>query len=187
MSRRPSLTPQLWIGQQIWLFTLLFHCMGRVVWWDIFRNSCWQLMSPHLGQCIYPSGTPREELLWAFRFYFLRSTGRVFFTLAMLSKSIANVWRGWKWCDRPAGRYDKDCAAGERQNMRMHMEANHLTNTISFSCDTCGKTSRSRHGLKLHKAREHSSSFQDQRWFAAAQKRKKLDFGHWKWPKIVNL
>ena len=73
--------------------------------------------------------------------------------------------------------YEKDCASGERQNMKMRVEANHRTNMISFSCDTCGKTSRSRHGLKLHKATEHSSSFQDQRWFAAAQKRKKLDSG----------
>ena len=44
-------------------------------------------------------------------------------------------------------------------NMKMHIEANHLTNTMTFSCDTCGKSSRSRQGLRLHKAREHSSSF----------------------------
>ena len=44
-------------------------------------------------------------------------------------------------------------------NMEMHIETHHLTNTIAFSCDTCGKSSRSRHGLRMHKTREHSSSF----------------------------
>ena len=139
------------------------------------------------GSVYIPVKHPEKNSCGLSGFIFWDQVEGFFFTLAMSSKSIANVWRGWKWCDRPAGRYDKDCATGECQNMRMHIEANHLTNTISFSCDTCGKTSRSRHGLKLHKAREYSSSFQDQRWFAAAQKRKKLDFGHWKWPKIVNL
>ena len=44
-------------------------------------------------------------------------------------------------------------------NMKMHIEAHHLSNAMAFSCDTCGKRSRSRHGLRMHKAREHSSSF----------------------------
>ena len=95
------------------------------------------------------------------------------------------TWTEMVWSTRTV--WQRLCSRWTSEYMRMHIEANHRTNMISFSCDTCGKTSRSRHGLKLHKAREHSSSFQDQRWFAAAQKRKKLDSGHWKWPKIVNL
>jgi len=50
----------------------------------------------------------------------------------------------------------KEC---NETNMKMHLEANHLSSTIAFSCDTCRKSSRSRHGLRMHKTREHSSSF----------------------------
>ena len=44
-------------------------------------------------------------------------------------------------------------------NMKIHIEANHLSRAMAFSCDTCGKSSRSRHGLRMHKTREHSSYF----------------------------
>ena len=40
-------------------------------------------------------------------------------------------------------------------NIKTHIEANHVASNISHSCDICGKISRSRHGLRLHKAREH--------------------------------
>ena len=44
---------------------------------------------------------------------------------------------------------------GQWQNIKTHIEANHIASTISYSCDICGKISRSRHGLRLHKAKDH--------------------------------
>ena len=44
---------------------------------------------------------------------------------------------------------------GQWQNIKTHIEANHLTSNIPHPCDICGKISRSRHGLRLHKAKEH--------------------------------
>ena len=44
---------------------------------------------------------------------------------------------------------------GQWQNIKTHIEANHIASNISYSCDICGKVSRSRHGLRLHKARDH--------------------------------
>ena len=43
----------------------------------------------------------------------------------------------------------------EDSDMRRHIEANHISN-VSHSCDICGKTSRSRHGLRQHLATFHS-------------------------------
>ena len=40
-------------------------------------------------------------------------------------------------------------------NIKTHIEANHIDSNISHSCDICGKISRSRNGLRLHKAKEH--------------------------------
>ena len=42
---------------------------------------------------------------------------------------------------------------GKRENMKMHIESNHITSNSSYSCDICGKVSRSRDGLRQHKAR----------------------------------
>ena len=44
---------------------------------------------------------------------------------------------------------------GQWQNIRTHIEANHIANNISHSCDICGKVSRSRDGLRKHKTKEH--------------------------------
>ena len=44
---------------------------------------------------------------------------------------------------------------GHRANIKTHIEANHIISNVSHSCDICGKISRSRHGLRLHKAKEH--------------------------------
>merc|ERR1712129_399373 len=44
---------------------------------------------------------------------------------------------------------------GHQANIKAHIEANHLTGP-SHPCNICGKTSRSRHGLRLHKTKEHS-------------------------------
>ena len=43
---------------------------------------------------------------------------------------------------------------GQWSNIKTHIEANHIANT-SHSCNICGKISRSRHGLRLNKAKEH--------------------------------
>ena len=42
-------------------------------------------------------------------------------------------------------------------NIMTHIEANHITSNISFSCDICGKISRSRNGLRWHKERNHKN------------------------------
>ena len=44
---------------------------------------------------------------------------------------------------------------GHQGNILTHIEANHIASNISHACDICGKTSRSRHGLRQHKVREH--------------------------------
>ena len=44
-------------------------------------------------------------------------------------------------------------------HIKQHIEANHITNNISHSCDICGKISRSRDGLRQHKHKEHKTPF----------------------------
>ena len=44
---------------------------------------------------------------------------------------------------------------GQRANIKTHIEANHINSNVSHSCDICGKISRSRDGLRQHKAKEH--------------------------------
>ena len=44
---------------------------------------------------------------------------------------------------------------GEDWNVSRHIEANHISN-LSHSCDICGKTSRSRNGLRQHIATVHN-------------------------------
>ena len=44
---------------------------------------------------------------------------------------------------------------GQWANVKTHIEANHIVSNVSHSCDICGKISRSRNGLRLHKAKEH--------------------------------
>ena len=44
---------------------------------------------------------------------------------------------------------------GQVANIKTHIEANHIISNMSHSCDICGKISRSRHGLRLHKTKEH--------------------------------
>ena len=44
---------------------------------------------------------------------------------------------------------------GQRANIMTHIEANHIESNITHSCDICGKTSRSKNGLRMHKAKEH--------------------------------
>ena len=43
---------------------------------------------------------------------------------------------------------------GQRANIKTHIESNHSASNISHSCDICGKISRSRTGLRLHKAKD---------------------------------
>ena len=44
---------------------------------------------------------------------------------------------------------------GHVANIKTHIEANHIISNVSHSCDICGKISRSRHGLRLHKSKHH--------------------------------
>ena len=57
---------------------------------------------------------------------------------------------------------------GQWQNIKTHIEANHIASNLSYSCDICGKISRSRHGLRMHKAKDHCKqiSLQDQEQLA---------------------
>merc|ERR1712129_554774 len=45
---------------------------------------------------------------------------------------------------------------GQMINIRDHIEANHITG-VSHTCNICGKSSRSRGGLRVHVARYHTS------------------------------
>ena len=40
-------------------------------------------------------------------------------------------------------------------NTKSHIKSNHIESNISHSCDICGKVSRSKAGLRMHKSREH--------------------------------
>ena len=44
---------------------------------------------------------------------------------------------------------------GQRTLILHHIEANHIAENISHSCDICGKISRSRRGLRQHKNNDH--------------------------------
>ena len=44
---------------------------------------------------------------------------------------------------------------GEMNDIKKHIEANHITG-VSHTCNICGKTSRSRDGLRLHNSKVHS-------------------------------
>ena len=52
---------------------------------------------------------------------------------------------------------------GRWQNVKTHIEANHIVSDITHPCDICGKISRSRDGLRQHKNKEHLklTSFQN--------------------------
>ena len=41
-------------------------------------------------------------------------------------------------------------------NTKTHIEAKHIASNITHTCDICGKSSRSRDGLRQHKSKEHS-------------------------------
>ena len=44
---------------------------------------------------------------------------------------------------------------GQRSNIWNHIEAKHVTSDVSYTCDLCGKGSKSRNGLFLHKSIYH--------------------------------
>ena len=46
---------------------------------------------------------------------------------------------------------------GHPTNIKTHIESNHIESNITHSCNVCGKVSRSKTGLRLHKARQHST------------------------------
>ena len=46
---------------------------------------------------------------------------------------------------------------GHPTNIKTHIESNHIESNINHSCNVCGKVSRSKTGLRLHKARQHST------------------------------
>ena len=60
---------------------------------------------------------------------------------------------------RSRGRICKVCGKeGLLGDIKRHIEANHITSNISHSCDICGKVSRTRDGLRGHKAKYHYST-----------------------------
>ena len=63
---------------------------------------------------------------------------------------------------------------GHSPNIKTHIESNHIESNIAHSCDTCGKKSRSRDGLRQHKAKDHfkQTRLQDERQFESPQKQR---------------
>ena len=63
---------------------------------------------------------------------------------------------------------------GHPTNIKTHIESNHIESNIAHSCDTCGKKSRSRDGLRQHKAKDHfkQTRLQDERQFESPQKQR---------------
>ena len=61
---------------------------------------------------------------------------------------IGNIKRRAKIC--------KVCGKeGQTADIMRHIEAHHIISQVSHACDICGKVSRSRHGLRAHKSRDH--------------------------------
>ena len=61
---------------------------------------------------------------------------------------IGNIKRRAKMC--------KVCGKeGQTTDIMRHIEAHHIISQVSHACDICGKVSRSRHGLRAHKSRDH--------------------------------
>ena len=44
---------------------------------------------------------------------------------------------------------------GQKANIWNHIEAKHITSNVSYTCDLCGKNSKTRNGLFLHKSKNH--------------------------------
>ena len=44
---------------------------------------------------------------------------------------------------------------GQKANIWNHIEAKHITSDVSYKCDLCGKSSKTRNGLFLHKSKNH--------------------------------
>ena len=44
---------------------------------------------------------------------------------------------------------------GQPTDIKTHIEANHIESNITHSYDISGKISRSKSGLRMHKAKEH--------------------------------
>ena len=53
------------------------------------------------------------------------------------------------WACKVCGKED------QKPNIKSHIETNHIISNVSYSCDICGKGSRSRNGLRFHKAKHH--------------------------------
>ena len=50
---------------------------------------------------------------------------------------------------------------GAKAHLTRHIEAKHITG-VGHSCELCGKTSRSRHALRMHKSNHHSNTNESQ-------------------------
>jgi len=47
----------------------------------------------------------------------------------------------------------------QKENIKTHIESNHIASNISHPCGICGKISRSKTALRMHKARHHTTLF----------------------------
>ena len=70
----------------------------------------------------------------------------------MTHKMAADSQTFLAWTCNVCGKEDR-----YKSHIESHIEANHITNNVSYSCDICGKASRSKTGLRFHKARHHST------------------------------
>ena len=71
---------------------------------------------------------------------------------SMMGKSEVNIDSS----GRPASICKVCGKEGQWPNIRNHIEANHIAAAgVTHSCNVCGKTSRSRHGLILHNYKYH--------------------------------
>ena len=92
-------------------------------------------------------------------------------------KSMMDISENMTTDGRQKARICKVCGKeGWRRNIMTHIEANHIISDVSHPCDICGKISRSRHGLRLHKANMHCKwkYLQDQRRLKKTQSQRPL-------------
>ena len=113
-----------------------------------FKNELQQIISPTLSIPDVHTSDPSSNALVSVESGQMNEQIKSMMTHKMAADSQTFS----AWTCNVCGKEDR-----YKSHIESHIEANHITNNVSYSCDICGKTSRSKTGLRFHKARHHST------------------------------